>query len=94
MFGRHVLILDLDHRKVGRAQFGISQITGWFGEDGSCNKPKEGRGWWSARSVTPRLDANDPGFQQLGNEVSFTIPPVLNLPPGRWKLTIDGKNNI
>lgn len=37
-----------------------------------------------------KLDARDPDFQQSGNMISFTIPPVLDLPSGRWNLRIGG----
>ena len=90
MFGRHVLILDLDHRKVGVPN---SDISGYRLVWGRWLLQSEG-GDGGVPFGDSKLDANDPGFQQSGNEISFTIPPVLNLPPGRWKLTIDGKNNI
>lgn len=90
MFGRHVLILDLDHGTVHVPNSAISDyrliLRRWLvqSEKGDGGVP----------FGAPKLDTNDPDFQQSGNEISFTIPPVLNLPPGRWELTIDGKNNI
>lgn len=36
-----------------------------------------------------KLDERDPNFQQSGDLISFTIPPVLDLPSGRWNIKID-----
>jgi hypothetical protein len=33
-----------------------------------------------------KLDASDPHFQQSGKSISFTIPPMLDLPSGRWNV--------
>lgn len=36
-----------------------------------------------------KLDPNDPSFQQAGNIISFSIPPILGLPSGRWTLKLN-----
>lgn len=40
-----------------------------------------------------KLDKRDPEFQQVGNLISFTIPPVKNLPSGRWNIQIKENRN-
>jgi len=40
-----------------------------------------------------KLDKRDPDFQMVGNLISFTIPSVLNLPPGRWNIQIKEKSS-
>jgi len=37
----------------------------------------------------PKLDGRDPDFQQSEDTISFTIPPVLDLPSGRWNLKVN-----
>ena len=84
MLGRHLLVLDLDHEKV--------LVPNASGRDYRLLWNK-----WLIQSESgavavpfgdSKLDANDPDFQQSGNVISFTIPPVLNLLPGRWNVTI------
>ena len=90
MLGRHILVVDLDREEVLVPNPGVRNYQllwhKWLiqSESGALGVP----------FGHPKLDANDPDFQQSGNVISFTIPPVLNLPPGRWKLKIDANERI
>jgi hypothetical protein len=89
VLGYHVLIIDLDHRAVlvpnsDRNDYRLLRDK-WLLQS---NSGTEGVPFGDSK-----LDANDPTFQQLGNVISFSIPPVLDLPSGRWTVTVDRKSD-
>ena len=88
--GCDVLIVDLDHGSVLVPSYSTRNYRllrdRWLiqSDSGAAGVP----------SGDSKLDANDPDFRRSGNVISFTIPPVLNLPPGRWNVTVDCKKGI
>jgi hypothetical protein len=88
--GYDVLVVDLDHGQVLVPNCGAGHYkllrNGWLiqADSGAMGVP----------FGDSKLDANNPDFRQSGNVISFTIPPVLNLPSGRWNVTVDRKSDI
>jgi len=87
--GYDVLIADLDNEKIISPNSGDQNYrllsNAWLiqSDSGAAGVP----------FGDPKLDANDPNFQQSGNLISFTMPPVLGLPSGRWNVRIDANES-
>jgi hypothetical protein len=47
---------------------------------------------WGVPLGDSKLDPRDPNFHQDGNHISFTWPPDLWLPPGRWSIEVLGNS--
>lgn len=83
--GRDILIVDPDSRKVYLPAAGTDDYKllwkKWLIQSDS--------GAMGVAFGDSKLDPNDPNFQQAGNMISFSIPPVLGLPSGRWELKLN-----
>ena len=88
--GYHVLIADLDHKRILLPNSGDRN----YRLLGSKRLIQSDSGAVGVAFGDSKLDERDPNFQQSGNWISFTIPPVLDLPSGRWTVRIDGDSRI
>jgi len=90
VLGYHILIVDLDNKKI------ISPNSGDRNYRLLGNKRliQSDSGAVGVAFGDSKLDDGDPNFQRSGNLISFTIPPVLDLPSGRWKVRIDANESI
>jgi hypothetical protein len=85
LLGRHVLVVDLDRRSILLPNFGLDD----YKLLGNKRLMQSDSGAVGVAFGDSKLDERDPDFQQSGNLISFTIPPVLDLPAGRWSVRID-----
>ncbi|UCE46740.1 MAG: hypothetical protein JSW47_14120 [Phycisphaerales bacterium] len=84
-YGRDILIVDPDSRKIYLPNASSNDYKllwkRWLMQSDS--------GAMGAAFGDSKPDPDDPNFQQADNIISFTIPPILDLPSGRWELKLN-----
>ena len=90
VLGYHVLIVDLDHRKILLPNSGV----GDYRLLGNKRLIQADSGAVGVAFGDSKLDECDPNLQQSGNLISFTIASVWGLPSGRLNVRIDASESI